>query len=272
MIGARIGHNSTDIAESRTPGNLQHETTTRDGDNLTDSKDNFTDSKATTLQERNLGDKIISALESSQSTSGDRKKFLPSDQIDAIFTLEAVQEELQRHFKDSERSSDDLRSLAHRICDPAEVSTGCESTRKIIFATLVRIEEAPRIVQFIAEGLYDCHLPFRFPSVQSEDGLAYRQAGPDEGQVPIQLFSQWGPFDRESFEQYQWEFQAPFFKLDSDEQHRRPLHYEFPENAILPFMEDHEGEGLDLMQISGGFSDVWRIKIHQAHHNYPSVS
>lgn len=227
------------------------------------------DSNATTLRERpTLESRIRGVLEVS---SRDRnKRFLPLDQINLIVTHEAVQEELQLHSGDRSQCT----RLAHQICNPTNISQldpSYTTTRQRIFATLVRINKAAWISQFVDENLYDCHLPFFFPSARSEVSCAYRQDGLDQS-VCIHLFSNWGEFDKESFERYQWEFQAVFFELNLDEQQKRPSHHEFQDNAILPFIEDHEREGLDVMPISGGFSDVWRIKIHPAHHNYSSVS
>ncbi|KAF3765541.1 kinase-like protein, partial [Cryphonectria parasitica EP155] len=143
--------------------------------------------------------------------------------------------------------------------------------RKRIFATLVLINQVVAIGDFIQEGLYDMHLPFYLPDQKLDlHGDVYRLSNPEEDntKIPIPLFSGWKSLERENFEKYQWQFLAPFFDVMSGE-NSRPLHYVLEDSRILPFIEDLEGKGPEPV-ISGGYSEVWRVKIHPAHHSNSS--
>lgn len=243
-------------------------------------------SKATTLREQslsgdesalqpetnheiNLESRILDALEVSSGRLG--RKFLPFDQMDKIFTFEAILKELQAHCPS--RTGEGLQFLAHQIHDEVKPPNSSLTTRRKIFGTLVRINKTACIIHFIEEGLYDSDLPFYFPSSTEQHEPVIRRTRQGQN-IPVRCFTvpRWKPFERESFEQYQWEFQAPFFQVTpTNGTRRRPLHYPLGDNAVLPFIEDFEGEGMGDM-ISAGYSEVWRVRIHPAHHSHPSVS
>lgn len=215
-----------------------------------------------------LETRILDAHEVASGRLG--KRFLPLDQMDQIFTYEAILLELQINFPN--RTKESLQNLAHQIHDEVEVQDSSPTTRKKIFGTLVRINKTTWINHFIDEGLYDCDLPFYFPNSNEPHELVTRIT--KEGQeVPVHCFTvpRWKSLDRELFQQYQWEFQAPFFEVTPANGHgRRPIHYSLGDHAILPFIQNFEGERLGDM-ISAGYSEVWRVRIHPAHHSHPSV-
>lgn len=212
-----------------------------------------------------LENKILAALEVSSERQG--RKFLPFNQMDKIFTYEAILEELQTHFRDG--TQEHTQHLAHEVYDEVELPESSLTTRRKIFGTLVRINKEAWITHFIDEGLYDSDLPFYFPHSNEQHEPVTRRT--KQGlKIPIS-FPRSKHFERESFEQYQWEFQAPFFQVTpTNGQRRRPLHYSLGDNTVLPFTEDFEGEGMGDM-ISAGSSEVWRVRIHPAHHSHPSV-
>lgn len=231
------------------------------------------DSTATTLREHSpspasFESRIRGALQVSSGIQ--KRRFLPFDKFDQIFTYNSVLEELRTHYKDE--TQEQLHALARQVFDEVELpKTGYTSRRKI-FATLVRIDKAAEITHFIKEGLYDSDLPFYFPSAYEDHKPVYRRTERGE-EIPIHCFMvpRWRPFDRETFAQYQWEFQAPFFIVTPTNGRRgRPRHYPLENDTILPFIEDYEGEGRGDM-ISAGSSEVWRVRIHRAHHSHPSV-
>lgn len=190
--------------------------------------------------------------------------------MDKIFTYEAILKELHTHHLDL--TEEGLQCLAHKVYDEVKLPDSSLTTRRKIFGTLVRINKAAWITNFISEGLYDSDLPFYFPNSNEQHEPVMRRTRKGHS-VPVHCFTvpRWKPFERESFEQYQWEFQAPFFEVTpTNGQRRRPLHYELGYNSILPFTEDFEGEGMGDM-ISAGYSEVWRVRIHPAHHSHPSV-
>lgn len=250
-----------------------------------DAKEEASESKATTLREQSLsGDdaglqleqddrtsleaRILDAHEISSGRLG--KKFLPFDKMDQIFTYQAILEELQTHYPN--RTEEGLQCLAHQIYDEVELPDSNLTTRRKIFGTLVRINKTATIAHFIDEGLYDSDLPFYFPNSNEQHEPVIRRT--KQGQeVPVNCFTVplWRTIERELFEQYQWEFQAPFFQVTPNNgQSRRPLHYSLGYHTILPYVEDFEGESKGDM-ISAGYSEVWRVRIHPAHHSHPSV-
>lgn len=215
----------------------------------------------------NLEDKILRALEISSERNG--RKFLPFNQMDNIFTYEAILKELHTNFPDWRPA--DLQNIAHKIYDVVELPDSSLTTRRKIFGTLVRINKAAWVIHFIDEGLCDSDLPFYFPNSNEQHAPVTRWTN-DGLPVPIKCFTtpRWKPFERESFGQYQWEFQAPFFQVaPTDGQRKRPLHYRLAYNSILPFIEESEGEGMAAM-VSGGYSEVWRVRIHPDNHSHPS--
>lgn len=212
-----------------------------------------------------LENKILAALEVSAERLG--RRFLPFNQMDKIFTYEAVFEELQTHFRDA--TPEEVSLLAHQVCDEFKQADSSLTTRRKIFGTLVRINKAEWITHFINEGLFDSDLPFYFPNSNEQQEPVTRMT--KKGQrIPIK-FPRWRYFERESFEQRQWEFLAPFFEVTPTNGKRwRPLDYFLGDNTILPFTEDFEGESMGDM-ISAGYSEVWRVRIHPSHHSHPSV-
>lgn len=199
------------------------------------------------------------------SCGKDDLRFLPVDKLEELITHQTVYRELQRHSYFEPKTHEDLDSLTHAICDevsPTATRSEALTTRKKIFATLVLIERVDAIEAFIQEGLYDIHLPVHLPNAHRDlRGSVYRMSMRDGGKekIPINLFSSWKFFQREIFEQYQWQFLAPFFDMISEE-NPRPLRYALQHKRVLPFVEDYEGKG-----------EVWRVRIHPAHHSHPSV-
>lgn len=247
----------------------------RDVGSSLDATENASESQTTTLREQSLsGDDAGLQLEMDDGTSletrildalefsSGRRKFLPFDQMDQIFTYEAILKELQPYYPD--RTEEDLHILAHQVHDDVELPDSSLTTRRKIFGTLVRINKTASIIHFIDEGLYDSDLPFYFPNVneQHEPVIRRTRQGQD---VPVNCFTvpRWRSLERELFEQYQWEFQAPFFQVTPvNGQRRRPLHYSLGDHAVLPFIEDFKGERLGDM-ISAGYSEVWRVRSKQ---------
>lgn len=250
------------------------------------AREDASESKATTLREQSLsGDDLAILLETDNGTSLETKildalevssgrlgrKFLPFDEMDKIFTYKAILKEVQTHCPN--RTEKGSQCLAHQVYDEFRLPDSSLTTRRKIFATLVRINKTASIIDFIDEGLYDSDLPFYFPNSNEQHEPVIRRTKQGH-RVPVHCFTvpRWKSFERELFEQYQWEFQAPFFQVTpANGQHRRPLHYSLGNHTVLPFIEDFEGEGMGDM-ISAGYSEVWRVRVHAAHHSHPSVS
>ena len=212
----------------------------------------------------NLGESIRAAL-IRVPQAGERKKFLPNDALDRIITRKKVRQELSRHMVPP-KELDTLTDKVWEITTPLpSKSLGKETTRRKIFAILGLMDKVKDIIDFIQDGLHDNDLPFELL-----DGprplLRLYGKGKDGNTDRIPLFDKWRAHELESFNNYQWELIAPYFQLIT-ETNRKVLHYNLQNRVILPFIEDVEGAGRAGGRAEGGFGDVWRVKIHPAHHN-----
>lgn len=202
----------------------------------------------------------------------DHEKFLPVDELHKIITFDTVYAELFRvlgHVK----CQDDLKSISYNICDETKFPKSPSTSRKKLFATLVCINKAACISDFIHENIYDCHLPFYFTNSHQQDAYVYRKAkNGDEARVQCFETMSWSILDCENFQKYQWGFLAPYLEIISNGKRKRPRHYDFDDGQVLPFVEDSRKQSSEEPSMfSGGYSDVWRVRIHPAHHSHPSV-
>jgi hypothetical protein len=62
-----------------------------------------------------------------------------------------------------------------------------------------------------------------------------------------------------ALDRWQWSVQAPEFVQVADE----IPHLELSDNIILPFTNDFRKDGFR----TGGYSEVWSVRIHPAHQN-----
>ncbi|PSR85616.1 kinase-like domain-containing protein [Coniella lustricola] len=191
--------------------------------------------------------------------------FLPLDELERLITIKAVFQELRKHETFRQKPDDYLRGLANKVCRNSKVGSFI-TTRKKIFGTLLLITQIHAIERFIEDDLWDKDLPFSLErlnrNTKHSKNEMYR-----EDKSPIRLFSTWTSHNCESFYLYQWKFLTPFFKMALTD-NTRPLHYPLHKHHVLPFIENLENAGSDCeIMVSGGFSEVWRVKIHEAHYN-----
>ena len=193
-------------------------------------------------------------------------RFLPRDKFNEILTSSAVRQELKTVFPAA--SEAELKGLTDKVYTASETRRGKTSSathRRKLFALLSLMEMVPAIKDFIAAGIYDRDLPFikednkastvPFYYMYRWDGVRKQAASvPPPKRTPISCFSSWRDPDIEGFYTHQWQLLAPHFELGSLEL------YNFHDNIILPFIENTSDDWKE-----GGFSDVWRVKIHPAH-------
>ncbi|KAH6663157.1 kinase-like domain-containing protein [Halenospora varia] len=205
-----------------------------------------------------LGESIRAAIQVSQTR--EKRKFLPNDALDRIVTKERVRNELRNHNLGPPAQLDTLADAIWEVTEPR----GKETTRRKIFAILGLIEQCEDIVDFIEGGLYDSDLPFILSDKGHEGRPQLCRKGKNGKHEPIKFRNKWKIPVHESFENNQWQLLAPYFQLLT-ESDRKVRHYPLANQITLPFIEDDEvkpGAGHE-----GGFGDVWRVKIHSAHHN-----
>jgi serine/threonine protein kinase len=206
---------------------------------------------ASDVSENQLYDKLEEALVFSAESSKDR--FLPLSELHEIINRGSVFRELS-HTLGSTHTQSQMRTLAVRICNSPD------STFRKTFAILVLIECTKHIESFINEGISDRELPLVRRRVRGSGSVRWTLTRRDDRQSTVQCIGHWSRFKQESFDRYQWSLVAPYFSLAGDETHGVIRHYVLDDNTVLPFTESSMGK-------TGGFSRVWRVKIHPAHHN-----
>jgi hypothetical protein len=172
--------------------------------------------------------------------------FLPADAQDRLIIASHVAAEFERLFPNlpfSERSR--------------YVSRTCSSARKL-FAILLGIEKGDSILDLLADGITDNDLPLlKYPKRTANAGHTapyFTLRTRRRIDRPIQTIDRWNW--RTSIRQFyseQWWLKAPVFDTLGK-------HYELEDDCVLPFIEDEE-----INVNSGGYSDVWGVRIHPAH-------
>ncbi|KAJ0168070.1 Serine/threonine-protein kinase ATG1t [Colletotrichum tanaceti] len=136
-----------------------------------------------------------------------------------------------------------------------------QTTRQRMFAILVLTENIGALPSLIDEDLHDAHLPFE--DVRDEDRKKWYlcHKGKDGARIPFEGSRKWRNPKVRWFVEKQWHVLSPFFDMKAN----KPLEYLLEPMVIPPFIEGDEGH---RNTIYGGYSAVWRVKIHHAHHNY----
>ncbi|KAK3313292.1 kinase-like domain-containing protein, partial [Apodospora peruviana] len=141
--------------------------------------------------------------------------------------------------------------------------------RRKLFALLALSEQVRSVKEFVDCGIHDSDLPFIMEESKSATGPFYllykwhdlRKSDGADSRKPISCFFSWQDSKLENFERNQWQLLAPYFELVG-RGYSKVEHYNFADKIILPFIEDSSDSSTE-----GGFSNVWRVKIHRAHHN-----
>lgn len=198
------------------------------------------------------------------SHAGAENKFLPNDALEKIITRNRVRQELSHHKVVSPEELDIWTDKIWEITTPSALrSSSQRTTTRKIFTILGLLEKVPDIIYFVEEGLYDSDLPFE-SSGNSHPQL--RGKGKDGNSNHITLFDKWKVHEVEYFRNNQWLLMAPYFHF-ATETNRIAPHYKLQNGIILHFVEDLGQESRAGDHTAGGYADVWRIKIHPAHHN-----
>jgi serine/threonine protein kinase len=165
-----------------------------------------------------------------------RKYFWPISALDALVTEEAIERELRGR----------IPALGlERSHLPSQIAR----TSRKLFAILVYLEKGSLITAFLDENITDSDLPLEAP-------LA-RVGQENRGRLS-KVFANRPSRDINDFCRVQWYLLAPIFN-------RLHEHYELDDNVVLPFIENGESSAQQ-----GGYSEVWEVKIHPAHHQLRS--
>ncbi|KAK7709373.1 hypothetical protein SLS64_006286 [Diaporthe eres] len=180
-----------------------------------------------------LKDKINNAL-----VRGDGGRlFVPEDALKTILSQQAVHAELIGHFP--HLPAQDVQKMATSI-----TASGQDLRLLRVFGVLLLLDKVDSIVVFLA------HEELTLPLLNL--------TGP--------CFSSWSQTDIEAFEKLQWRFFSPVF---SDMAKQEDEYVDLEEKMILPYIESWENKKQN--HYKGGNSEVWKVKIHDAHHNFKNL-
>ncbi|RYP39337.1 hypothetical protein DL767_002248 [Monosporascus sp. MG133] len=128
-------------------------------------------------------------------------------------------------------------------------------------------EQPGQLENFVNSGLHDSILPLEL--IDSEPGkprLAMKTANGQKTHLTFCLG--WDTCYHDSFFKYQWWFNAPWFQLHTEPQHKLK-HYNLEDNVVLPEIDTKRSQ--DSAR-HGGFGDVYKVVFHPAHHNMSNPS
>lgn len=168
--------------------------------------------------------------------------FVSNSDLKHLITIERVV--LLLRSMSSQLDNSEVDAFAKRICESAPR----------LFATLAYLKRGDQIVPLLKEGASDSDLPFQFRDLDQRPPGSYTLQG--KGGKEIVTLTEWDDQLSEDFQSHQWWMDAPEF--------REGEHHNFDGNAMLPFTARGQ-------TIKGGFSRVYFVKIHPAHHNFSRI-
>lgn len=117
-------------------------------------------------------------------------------------------------------------------------------------------------MQFVKHNVSDADIPISTVLRPGSIRLFYFSLS-SSPQEALEFLTSWEATDCEDFEREQWITVAPYFAKGK---HGRPLFYELHEKDVLPW------KNILKMDSFGGFSQVYRIAIHENHHEFHDSS
>ncbi|KAK0610883.1 hypothetical protein B0T14DRAFT_607078 [Immersiella caudata] len=229
--------------------------------------------------------------------------YIPVNHLHDIMNRDSIKTILPfigKHVINGMASTPSLGDLAHDIFGRLQVDDDkkpAKSYRKIL-AILILIDKADTIFDFVANGVTDAQLPLQRIGGLSNGSRPF-QLGKAGSTEPLPVFARWEHTDIEYFEIKQWEVLAPFFSIETTE-NNLVRHYELSSCRPLPFEVIDSPNGVNTTAVDkrttsadsgggsggssgtessvdskgapmkGGHSKVWKVRIHQKHHNLPS--
>lgn len=190
--------------------------------------------------------------------------FVPEDVLRAVLSQENVVTELQKKFP--AMSPEEQQQLAAQITgiEPrghTPLATGLLRT----FATLVLLDKANKITDFFSEGLTDNVMPLmrvKVPQAPIGEPL-FQLRRRDMPGVQLRCLRGWSQADVDALEKLQWRVCSPIF---SDIKEQEGNFLDLQDETVLPYVESWEDKKHD--HYKGGNSEVWKVKIHEAHHTF----
>ncbi|KAL2063167.1 hypothetical protein VTL71DRAFT_6239 [Oculimacula yallundae] len=168
---------------------------------------------------------------------------VPRSDQERLITVETVSRDIQ------DRNSEIDQPKAVEYAKKA-----CETSRQL-YAILAYTKNGADICSLLDEGITDADLPFVRKSNAPKKFALYRHDG-----QPIRTLETWKDQHLEKFDRCQWWFIAHIFRLYEEL-------YELDDKAVLPFVSV-ELHGEELESKHGGYSEVYPVRIHPAHHEF----
>ncbi|KUI57333.1 Mitogen-activated protein kinase kinase 2 [Cytospora mali] len=181
------------------------------------------------------------------------KVYLPRNEIKRMIHPESIKTYWLAH---TERQfHDECSDVIDYVCG---VRSSDEARR--VFAVLLFIEEPVLILDVIEDEVYDSDLPL---ICINKKGTDFQLARKTHKEHPIRCFNKWKKSQRVAFEKFQWQVTAPRFnKLPNIDPSLELPVTELDDQSILPLTE------YDSKSKYQGNSEVVRVQIHSAHHDF----
>jgi len=230
------------------------------------------------ITQHKLNNQLFAELDLSRHHPPRCKGFLPKQKLKELINPTAVIRELREKLRcpwgpsmTRRRSEDDIKKCAIRVCEEDEVDVG-RGKKKIrsfrqVFAVLVLLDMPLYIWSFLDENVSDLDLPLvelKDPSSPRVAELRRRNSSLETApEAKLRCFDGWPPSRVSDFYDYQWSMLAPYFKQAA---YNYVPHCSLQDDHILPFIREEAEDG--NVERGGGFSRVFMVRIHSAHHNF----
>ncbi|KAJ4005574.1 hypothetical protein NW752_002407 [Fusarium irregulare] len=187
--------------------------------------------------------------------------FLPRDKLEEILTYERIIEALgtEGSFPPARQ-----KAIAQEIIHPQYFDRKTQPhlcSRVEILAILALIGKVSTIDNFIEDGLFDNDLPFRYvqkpDSPNGDRSWVMKTCNLERESREIPVFYHWSEKDAKRFESQQWRIHVPVFD-GMPNTSGKPSHHTLDQEAIAPYISQGAVG-------RGGFSTVYKVKIHTQH-------
>lgn len=185
------------------------------------------------------------------------KRFFPNTIFEDLIVERVVHKELKRQFQCLDPA--EIRRLTRIIC-------GTRSFKKV-FSLLVIVDKLSDIRYFIEQDVFDDALPLKRIAPPGCNLFTLGVAsGFDKKDKPIACLDQWNPATIRMLEEWQWSTLAPTFQQGEPKDIK---HISLSDDVPLPFVDDGRSDK-ESKPIQGGYSTVFKVTIHPAHHSFHS--
>lgn len=181
------------------------------------------------------------------------KRFFPNTVFTELIDERVVHKELQRQLEYLDPG--ETRRLTTTIC-------GTRSFKKV-FSLLAIVDKLSDIKHFIEQDVCDIKLPLKKIAPPGCNIFTLGvPSGPGSKIRPIVCLERWNLATIRMFEEWQWSTLAHTFQCGEP---KNIDHISLPDDVPLPFMTDSQYDS-DSGTIQGGYSIVFKVTIHPAHH------